>query len=112
MRQRGLSLIGLLLVSFIGVVVLLIGAQVVPTISEYREIQTAVNRAAQSGTTAAEIRSAFDRAKMGGYFQAISGQDLKITKQGDRWVVDFAYDKEIHLVGPAYLVIKYQGRSQ
>jgi hypothetical protein len=34
-----------------------------------------------------------------------------VTKQGDKVVVRFAYDKEIPLFGPAYLLIKYRGSS-
>ncbi|MFT6591324.1 MAG: hypothetical protein ACJA2P_002178, partial [Rhodoferax sp.] len=28
----------------------------------------------------------------------------------DKTVVTFAYQREIHLVGPAYLTLKYQGQ--
>ncbi|TNF57337.1 MAG: DUF4845 domain-containing protein, partial [Burkholderiales bacterium] len=41
-----------------------------------------------------------------------AGKDLEITKQGDRVVVAFDYSREIPLFGPAYLVMKYQGRSK
>jgi hypothetical protein len=30
----------------------------------------------------------------------------------DRIVVKFAYQREIHLAGPAYLTLKYSGRSK
>ncbi|MBW8894207.1 MAG: DUF4845 domain-containing protein, partial [Burkholderiales bacterium] len=29
----------------------------------------------------------------------------------DKVVIEFAYDKEIDLFGPVYLLIKYRGRS-
>ena len=38
--------------------------------------------------------------------------DLEIAKRGEKVVVSFAYDREIHLVGPAYLVLKYQASTQ
>ena len=38
---------------------------------------------------------------------SISGKDLEISKENDRVVIRFAYDKEIELVGPVYLLIKY-----
>ena len=37
------------------------------------------------------------------------GKDLDVTKEGDKNVVRFSYNKEIHLAGPAYLVMKYVG---
>ena len=36
----------------------------------------------------------------------------KITKNGDKMLVKFAYDKEIHMFGPAYLLLKYAGESK
>ena len=42
----------------------------------------------------------------------ITGKDLDVTKDGDKVVVSFAYDKEIHLFGPAFLLLKYAGQSE
>ncbi len=110
-QQRGLTFIGLLFVgiilAFVGVVV----AQVVPTYVEFMAVQKATDKAA-AGTTVGEIRTIFDRAAQIDDIRSIAGKDLEITKQGDRVVVAFDYSREIHLFGPAYLVMKYQGRSK
>ena len=42
----------------------------------------------------------------------ISGKDLAITKENDRVVIGFAYNKEVPIAGPVFLLIKYEGRSQ
>jgi hypothetical protein len=111
-QQRGLSLIGLLFVggtlAFCGV----IAAQVVPTLIEYQAIGKAVNKVAASGGSIVEIRNSFDKAQQIDDFKAISGKDLDISKNGDKVVVKFAYSKEIHLGGPAYLLLKYDGVSK
>ncbi|MEW6695507.1 MAG: DUF4845 domain-containing protein [Pseudomonadota bacterium] len=107
-----MTLIGLLFVGAVVAVLVVLAAKIFPTVTEYWAIQKAATRAAQSGTTVTEIRNAFERAKTADYFEAVSGKDLDITKVDDKIVVSFAYDKEIHLVGPAYLVIKYRGSSQ
>ncbi|MEA3393729.1 MAG: DUF4845 domain-containing protein, partial [Pseudomonadota bacterium] len=44
--------------------------------------------------------------------KSISGKDLEVTKEGDTVVVSFAYQREIHLAGPAWLTLKYAGRSK
>lgn len=111
-RQRGITFLGIV---FVGVVVGALGvlaAQVAPTVIEYRAILKAAQRAAESGNTVPEIRAAFDRSKAVDYFEAVSGKDLEVTKVNDRIVVEFAYDKEIHLAGPAFLLMKYRGRTQ
>ncbi|MDP3133184.1 MAG: DUF4845 domain-containing protein [Burkholderiaceae bacterium] len=110
-QQRGISLIGLL---FMGSVLgsgVLVGLQVAPTVIEYLAVQKAVKKAAV-GTTVADVRSIFDKAAQIDDIRSISGQDLEISKQGDRVIVGFAYQREIHLSGPAYLVLKYKGSSR
>ena len=43
--------------------------------------------------------------------RAITGKDLVITKENEKVVVSFAYDKEVELVKPVFLLIKFEGRS-
>lgn len=111
-RQRGITFLGMLFVGMVVAVVGVVVAQVLPTLMEYQAILKAAQRAAESGNTVHEIRTAFERSKSADYFTAIGGKDLEISKDNDKIVVEFAYDKEIHLAGPAYLVMKYKGRTQ
>lgn len=112
-RQRGISLVGLLFWAVLIGIVAVVALRVLPTVNEYLTIQRAVNKIAASGaTTVPELRNAFDRQKDIEYsISSISGKDLNITKENDRVVVRFAYDKEIELAGPVFLLIKYEGRS-
>jgi hypothetical protein len=110
--QRGFSFLSLLFVGGIVAVTGVVVAQVVPTVIEYQGIQKAVKKVAQGGgSTPAELRAAFDRQQNIDDFKAIMGKDLDITKNGDKVVIKFAYDKQIPLFGPAYLLIKYEGSS-
>jgi type II secretory pathway pseudopilin PulG len=112
--QRGMSLIGLLawaiIVGFVGYV----AVRVLPTVNEFLTVQRAVDRvAAESPATVAEVRKAFDKQKDIEYsISSISGKDLEVTKENDKLVIRFAYDKEIPLVEPVYLLMKYKGRSK
>jgi hypothetical protein len=113
-RQRGITLFGLLFwavfVGFFAYVLI----RVVPTVAEFFTIQRAVNQiAASSPQTVGEARQAFDRQKEVEYsITAISGRDLTVTKENDRVVLAFAYDKQVPLFGPVFLLIKYEGRSK
>jgi hypothetical protein len=109
-RQRGISFIGLLFVAIVVACVGVVVAQVIPTLIEYQAILKAVNKA-KDGTTVPEIRATFERAQAIDDFQAVTGKDLDIQKVGDKVVVGFAYEKQIHLFGPAYLLLKYKGQS-
>ncbi len=110
--QRGMSFFGLLLLGVLLALVGIVGARVVPTATEYMAIQKAVGKAAAEGNTVAAVRAAFDRSASVDYISSIAGRDLEVTKMDDQVVVSFAYDKEIPLFGPAYLVIKYRGSSR
>jgi hypothetical protein len=111
--QRGITLIGLLfwavLISFIG----LIAVRTLPTVNEYLTIQRAIRKIVTEGpTTVPEIRAAFDRQKGVEYaISSISGSDLQITKENEKVVIRFAYDKELELIDPVFLLIKYKGSS-
>lgn len=113
-RQRGITLFGLLLWAIIIGFVALLAMNVLPTVNEYLTIQKAVNKIASDGlTTVPEIRAAFERQKEIEYsIQAITGKDLKITKENERVVISFAYDKEVKVISPVFLLIKYEGRSK
>ena len=113
-RQRGVTLFGLLfwalLIGFGAYLVI----RVFPTVNEYLTIKTAVEKiAALQPATVAEVRTAFDRQKEVEYsISTISGKDLLITKENDRVVVAFSYDKLIPIYGPVSVLIKYEGRSK
>ncbi len=112
-HQGGISLIGLL---FWGVVVactFVVGAKVFPTVLEYYTIKRVIDRIVVSNpNTVPAVRAEFDRAKSVEYsIVSISSGDLVITKDNDKLQISFAYDKQIDLAGPVYLLIKYEGKS-
>ena len=109
-KQRGISFVGLLFVAIVVACVGVVVAQVIPTLIEYQAITKAANKA-KEGTTVPEVRAIFDRAQAIDDFKSVSGKDLDVKKDGDKVIVSFAYDREIHLFGPAYLVLKYRGQS-
>lgn len=110
-RQHGISFIGLLIV--VGVLACLgvVGAQVFPTIVEYQAILKAAQKASE-GNTVAEVRKIFQKASDIDDIKSVTPKDLDVSKDGDRVVVSFAYNREIHLFGPAFLLLKYAGQSK
>jgi len=111
-RQRGITLFGLLFWAIIVGFAALIGMRVFPAVNEYFTIKRAVNKIATEGSTVAEIRNAFEKQKDVEYsIVSITGKDLVITKENEKVVVSFAYDKEVELVKPVFLLIKFEGRS-
>ena len=112
--QRGITLFGLLFWAIVVGMLSLVAIRVVPTAIEYFTIMRVINKVSgdPSATTVPQIRTAFDRQREIDDFKAISGKDLSITKENDQVVLSFAYDSEIELFKPVYLLIKYEGRSK
>lgn len=110
--QRGFTLFGLLFWAIVVGILALIAMRVMPALNEYFTIKRTINKISSEGSTVPEIRNAFERQKAIEYaIQTIGGKDLSITKENDKIVVSFAYDKEIELMKPVYLLIKFEGRS-
>jgi hypothetical protein len=110
-QQRGLTFLGLLVVGVLLALGGVVFAQVVPTYIEYLAVQKAVDKAS-AGETVAEVRSIFDKAATIDNITTITGKNLEVGKEGNRVVVSYAYERDIHLTGPAYLVMRYKGRSK
>lgn len=114
-QQQGFTLLGLIFWAIVISMLALLVMKVAPALSEFRTIQGMVNKAArEGGSTVPEIRAAYERYLQIEYgVEAIrSGRDLDISKEDDKVVIRFAYDKEITLVDPVYLVIKFKGQSK
>jgi hypothetical protein len=112
--QRGITLFGLMFWAIIIGFLAYVAVRVLPTLNEYFTIQRTVNQiAASQPATVAEARAAFDKQKEVEYsISAITGKDLTVTKENDRVVLGFAYNKEVPIYGPVYVLIKYEGRTK
>lgn len=112
-HQTGVSITGLIFVLAILAMLGLLGAKIVPTVSEYSSIKKAIVKAKNAGGNPIEIRNSFDRQATVDYITAITSRDLEITPSGSGgFEVSFAYDKKIPLVGPASLLIEYAGSTE
>ena len=110
--QRGLSLIGLIVLGVILVFGALVTLKVFPTVNEYLAIQRAIVKARTDGTDPQTIRNAFDRAAAIDDISSIAGKDLQITREpGGTYAVAFAYEKRIPLTGPVSLLLDYRGEA-
>ena len=111
--QRGIALSGLLFWSVILVLGAVLGMQVTPTVIEYYKILNgakAVVAKASPESTVAELRASFDKFADIDMIKFPSNQ-LDISKDKGRIVIEFAYEKRIPLVANVSLVIDYKGST-
>lgn len=110
-RQQGMSIITLIFILAVLGAVGAVALKAFPSVLEYQAALKAINRAKNEGSIPG-VRAAFDRAADIDSITSIKGSDLEVTKEGDQFIVGFAYQKEFHMFGPAWLTLKYQGQSQ
>jgi hypothetical protein len=111
-RQRGASLIGLIIIGMIVVGLLILGARVVPAVVEYIAIERAVQKIKNEGTTVRDIQTAFERHRTIDDITSITATDLDITKEGDKIVISYAYQKKIPILDNVALVIDFAGTTR
>ena len=110
-KQQGASIIGLILVVVILAGLGVLGAQAFPTFIEYQAVLKAIDKA-KAGSNIAEVRSIFEKAAQIDDIKSITGKDLEVTQNNGKTTISFAYTKEIHISGPAYLLLKYNGQTK
>ena len=110
-RQAGLGIISLIFVGLIIVALLIIGAKLVPAITEYLAIEKAVKQIRIDASTVPELRKAFDRYAQIDDIKSITGKDLDITKESDKVVISYAYSYQIPIADNVRLVIDFSGAT-
>jgi uncharacterized protein DUF4845 len=100
-RQRGITLMGLLLGSVVVIFAALLGMKLAPSYIEYFAIKKAVNgitlESRGRGSAISDLRRAFEARSAIDDFSSVKATDLEITKEGDGYAVTAAYRKEIPL---------------
>jgi type II secretory pathway pseudopilin PulG len=112
--QRGLTLIGLIVVLFLLIVVALVGMKVVPAYMEFGTARNAIQAIARerSASTPAEVRRAFESRAAIDDINAVKPSDLDVTKEGGDMVISFAYRKEVPLFANVGVYMDFAASSK
>ena len=110
-KQTGVSLSGLIVVLALVIVVALVGFKVFTPYMQYFMVQKAFKAIAadpelKSGNTR-EIKSAFDRYRTIDYIEAVSSDDIEVTKDGSSFTVSVNYSVKVPLIANISLVIYF-----
>ncbi len=109
--QRGLTLMGLIIVLFIVIFVAMLGFKLIPAYIDFYTAKKAINAVARQGSSVAEIRRSFDlRSAIDDV--KVRASDLEITKEGNEMVVGFAYRKEVPLFANVGIYIDFAASTR
>jgi len=112
-HQRGMSVLGLFLVAVVVGFFALMAMRAFPAVNEYLTIKRAVNKIMKDGpSSASDIRRSFDKqAEIEYSISTIKGADLEITQVNDKLKCRYHYDKEIEILDPVYMLLKFDGAA-
>ena len=115
-HQRGLSLIGLIIIGAVLAFVAIIGFKLLPSYIEYFAIKRAVSDLARGmevrGGTVRDVMQGFDRRAAIDDIRSIQGSDLEVTKQGDGFGITAAYSARVPLFGNISACVDFQTSAQ
>ena len=112
--QRGVALSGLIFWGVIFVLVAVLGMKVAPTALEYYKILKdckAVVAQASPDATVADVRKSFDKFAEVDHLVDFRSNQLDISKEGGKIVIEFGYEKRIPLFWNVSLLIDYKGST-
>ena len=114
-KQRGLSLIGLLITSSVVVFFVLVGFKLLPSYIEYWTIQRIVSDLGRSpelrGTSIASVQSAFDRRATIDNVNSVKGKDLEVSKVGEGFEIATNWSTRVPLFGNIYSCLDFEVKN-
>ncbi len=112
--QRGLSLIGLILIGALVAMAAMVAIKVTPAVIEYYTIMKNINAIVKSGEargTVSDIRKAYERRATIDDTTSIRPEDLDITKSGGEVVISINYAKKIPLFANVSICLDFDGST-
>lgn len=115
-RQSGFTLSKMLMISVVVGLVALLGFKLTPEYIEYYKILHNVRAvglevANRNNATVADVRLAFSRRADIDHIKNFAAEDLEVSKDGNRIVIDFAYQRKVPLFKNISILIDFQGSS-
>jgi len=114
-RQRGITLMGLVMGSFVLVFVALLVMRLLPSYIEYFTIKKALvaisNETRGRGAPVSEVRRSFQNRSAIDNMTSVKASDLEITKVGNDFQIVAAYRKEIPLFANLGIYIDFVASS-
>jgi hypothetical protein len=112
--QGGFSMIGLAFWGVLLAMVIMVVLRVFTPVNEYLTLVRTIKQIkSDNPATAQEVQRSFEKFLRTEYgIQSIGAKDLDIEVNGGVTAISFAYDKEVPLAGPVFLLIKFRGTAR
>jgi len=115
-RQRGLSLIGFILVGILIIFATVLGFKLVPAYIEQYTIEKIFNQIVSNpefaNATAADVRAAWARQTTIDQVRAIGAEDLEISREAGALVIRSQYQVVIPMIANVSLLVDFKASSR
>jgi hypothetical protein len=115
-KQRGVTMIGWIILLIPIAIVLYAGIRVGPEYFEYYKLRTAMDETAKKleadeTLTPLSIRSALSKRFSAGYIDGLKSSDIEVTKIEGGWQMTASYVSEVKLFGNMNLTMDFDHTS-
>ena len=113
-RQRGLSIVGFIVVAALVMLAVMIGFRMVPAYIEWYTVQKVMADTLQrskDGFTIYQFRRDFDLKAAADYIDSVKGSDIEVTKEGNQLVATATWQRILHLAGNVSLLLEFEATA-
>jgi predicted membrane protein len=113
-KQRGLTIIGFLLVAAVAIIFIAVGARMVPAYIEFYSIQQSLEKSlmdAKDPTAINDVRRSFTKYIQTDYIDSVNASDVDVQKDGNVVTASVTWARKLHLVGNVSLYLDFEAKA-
>ncbi len=113
-RQRGLSVVGFIVVIALVALAGMIGFRMVPAYIEFftvKKLMTNTLQTTREPFSLYQFRKDFDLKASADYVDSVRGADVEVTKEGNQLVATASWTRVLHLVGNVSLLLEFEATA-
>ena len=114
-KQRGITLVGLIVTLGVLAFLAIMAAKLLPAYMEYGSVKKILRSMAQGGQTKGtvrDIRYSYEKLNAIEDVKSVRGEDLEITKQGSDAIVSAAWSVKVPLVANVSACIDFEASTE
>ena len=113
-KQRGLTIIGFLLVAAVTIIFVAVGARMVPAYVEYFSVQKSLEKTladVKDPTMIVDVRKTFSKYIQTDYIDSVVPDDLDVQKEGNVVTGTVTWARKLHLAGNVSLYLDFEAKA-
>ena len=114
-RQRGLTILGFILVAAVVIIFAMVGFRVVPSYIEYNSVKKALEDTMRGGSVDPNNQQAFraelTRRLQTSYVENVKAADAIIQRSGNQLTAELSWERRLHMFGNAYILLEFEAMS-